>query len=123
MFGRKKNNEISLNRIHDTVTFRECDDRLTLKVYADPMRVTAGLLRVRRQMQNITEESPMDEQIAAAREMAVVLFGEDQAAQLMEFYHNDPPGVLNVCLQYFHQRLSKRLVKAQKREKLAADGK
>ena len=119
----KRNHEISLHRVHDTVTFRECDDKLTLKVYTDPNRVTAGLLHVRRMMKDLTEESPMEDQIAAAMEMASVIFGEEQAKQLMEFYHNDPPGVLNVCLQYFHQRLSKLIVKAQKKEPVARDGK
>ena len=119
----KRNHEISLNRVHDTVTFRESADRLTLKVYTDPNRVTAGLLHVRRMMKDLTEESPMEDQIAAAMEMASVIFGEEQAKQLMEFYHNDPPGVLNVCLQYFHQRLSKLIVKAQKKEPVARDDK
>lgn len=112
----KRNHEISLHRVHDTVTFRECDDKLTLRVYGDANRMTAGLLHVRRKMKDLTEESPLEEQLDAAREMATVIFGEEQADKLMEFYHNDPPGVLNVCLQYFQQRLTKKLVKAQKRD-------
>jgi hypothetical protein len=119
MFG-KKSKEISLNRIHDTVTFRESDDKLTLKVYADPMRVSAGLLHVRRKMQSMDENSPDEEQEAVALEMATVIFGEDQGKQLMEFYRNDAAGVLNVCLLYFRQRLSNLIIKAQKKN--ARDG-
>lgn len=113
MFGRGK--EISLNRVHDTVVFKESDDRLTLKVNADPMRMSAGLLSVRRKMTHLTEESPEEEQREVALEMAAVIFGEEQAKQLMEFYHDDPPGVIHVCLLYFQQRLSKRIIKASKK--------
>jgi hypothetical protein len=48
-------------------------------------------------------------------ERAAVIFGEEQAKQLMEFYHDDPPGVIHVCLLYFQQRLSKRIIKASKK--------
>jgi hypothetical protein len=111
----KRSHEISLNRVHDSVTFRESDDKLTLKVYGDPMRLTSGLMHVQRNMQGLTDDSPEDEQNAMAKELATVIFGPQQAEQLMEFYHNDAPGVMNVCLQYFKQRLSAKIVKAQKK--------
>lgn len=114
MFGRKKSNEISLNRVHDTVNFRESDDLLTLTVYSDPMRLTSGLLHVQRKMQN-TPDDDEEAQNAVARELATVIFGAEQAEKLMEFYHNDTTGVINVCLAYFSQRLSGKIIKAQKK--------
>ena len=111
----KRNHEISLNRVHDTVTFKESDEQLTLKVYADPNRITAGLLHVQRKMQNMVDDVTDEEQAAVAEELAATIFGKEQAEKLMEFYHRDGPGVLNVCLQYFRQRLSGLIVKAQKK--------
>ena len=111
----KRNHEISLNRVHDTVTFRESEDHLTLKVYADPNRITAGLLHVQRKMQNMVDDVTDEEQAAVAKELATVIFGNEQADELMAFYRDDGPGVMNVCLQYFRQRLSALIVKAQKK--------
>ena len=80
------------------------------------MRISAGLLHVRRKMQGLTEESTEEEQHEVALEMASVIFGEEQAKQLMDFYRDDPPGVINVCLKYFQQRLSKLIIRAQKKD-------
>lgn len=114
MFGKRKN-EISLNRVHDTVTFRESDETLKLTVYSDPMRITSGLMHIQRKMQNLTDDSPEEEQNAMAEELAAVIFGNEQAEKLMAFYHHDAPGVMNVCLQYFKQRLAGLIVRAQKK--------
>ena len=113
MFGRR--NEITLNRVHDTVVFRESDETLKLTVYSDPMRITSGLMHVQRKLQGMTDETPEADQTAMAEELAAVIFGQEQAGKLMAFYHNDAPGVMNVCLQYFKQRLSRLIVKAQKK--------
>lgn len=114
MFGKRKN-EITLNRVHDTVVFRESDETLKLTVYSDPMRITSGLMHIQREMQRMTDETPEEEQNAMAEELATVIFGKEQAEKLMSFYHNDAPGVMNVCLQYFKQRLSGLIVRAQKK--------
>jgi hypothetical protein len=113
--GFLKRNEFSLNLVHDTVTFRESDEKLTLRVCDDATRIGAGLLHVRRKMQGMDENAPEEEQQAIALEMAAVFFGEEQAKKLMEFYRNDATGVLNLCLRYFRQRLTKKIIKAQKK--------
>ena len=108
---------ISLFRVHDTVRIRENGESLTLKVDADPMRLTAGLNEARKRLQGINEESDDVEQLAAAMYFAQTVFGEEQAAKLAELYNNDPTAIVNIVGQYFSQRLSKLIKKAQIRHK------
>lgn len=107
--------KISLNRIHDRVRITEGDERLDLRVDADPMRLVAGLNEAQRRLKTITDESTAEENRDAAKYFAGVIFGAEQAAQLMEFYHDDAGCVINVCGRYFSDRLSKLIERAQKR--------
>ena len=109
--------KISLNRIHDTVRITEGDESLTLCVDADPMRIVAGLNEAQKRLKTINEEMPEDERNAIATYFASVIFGETQATELMEFYHSDAACVINICGQYFGQRLAKLITKAQKKGK------
>lgn len=108
---------ISLNRIHDRVRITEGDERLDLRVDADPMRMVAGLNEAQRRLKSITEETGEKERNDIAVYFAGVIFGADQAAQLLEFYHDDAACVINVCGRYFSERLAKLIEKAQKRAK------
>lgn len=108
---------ISLNRIHDRVRITEGDERLDLRVDADPMRIVAGLNEAQRRLKTITDESTTEEKNEIAVYFAGVIFGTEQAAGLMEFYHGDAACVINVCGRYFSDRLSKLIEKAQKRAK------
>lgn len=112
-----KRYEMSLNRVHDTVVIREGNDKLTLHVDADPMRMTAGLMQAQQAMQKWTEKTPIKQQKEFAIFFAGVIFGQEQAAELMAFYHNNPGCVVNVCGQYFSGRLRKLIEKAQKKAK------
>lgn len=109
--------KISLNRIHDRVRITEGDERLDLRVDADPMRVVAGLNEAQRRLKIITDESTVGERNNSATYFAGVIFGAEQAAQLMDFYHDDAACVINVCGRYFSDRLSKLIEKAQRRAK------
>lgn len=109
--------KISLNRIHDRVRITEGDERLDLRVDADPMRVVAGLNEAQRRLKIITDESTVGERNNSAVYFAGVIFGAEQAAQLMDFYHDDAACVINVCGRYFSDRLSKLIEKAQRRAK------
>lgn len=106
---------LSLNRVHDRVRIVEGDERLTLIVDVDAMRMVAGLNEAQKRLKALTEESTVDEQKGAAQYFASVIFGDAQAEALMDFYHNDAGCVINICGRYFSDRLAKLIGKAQKR--------
>ncbi len=108
-----------LNRVHDVVTFREGDEKITLTVNGDAMRMVAGLTKAQAKMKDITDDSPDTVVKECAECFAAVLFGKEQADQLMAFYANDPGCVITVCGQYFKQRLAGIITKVQKRAKNA----
>jgi hypothetical protein len=106
---------MSLNRVHDRVRIVEGDERLELRVDSDPNRMVAGLNEAQKRLRALTDESTVEDQRAAALYFVGVMFGEEQAKALMEFYHDDPGCVINVGGRYFSARLSKLIEKAQKR--------
>ena len=50
-----------------------------------------------------------------AEYFAAVIFGKEQAAQLMAFYADDPGCVITVCGRYFKERLAGKINKAQRK--------
>ena len=108
---------MTLNRVHDTVVIREGDEKLKLSVDADPMRMTAGLMQAQQVMQKWTDKTPAKTQREYALFFAGVIFGEEQAKQLLAFYHNNAGCVVNVCGQYFSERLRGLIEKAQRKGK------
>ena len=111
--------EITLNRVHDTVTFREADDKITLTVNGDAMRMVAGLNKAQAKMKGIADDTPDEDVKTIAEYFATVLFGKEQAEKLMAFYAGDPGCVIYVCGQYFKERLAGKIADAQKRVKNA----
>lgn len=107
--------KLSLNRVHDTIQITEGDDKLKLHVDGDPMRMVAGLAQAQKKMQALTNDTPEEEAANAALFFAQVIFGEEQAKALMEFYHGDAGCVISICGRYFEQRLRKKITAAQKR--------
>ena len=77
---KRKGYEMTLNRVHDTITIREGDETLTLTVNGDAMRMVAGLNKAQSRLQSITEETP-DEEVREVAEYfaAVILSGESYA--------------------------------------------
>lgn len=114
----RKGYEMTLNRVHDTVTIKEGDERLTLSVNGDAMHMIAGMNKANQKLQALTDDSKDEEVVEAAEYFAAVIFGREQAARLMRFYANDPGCVISVCGQYFKERLVDRIVKVQKKSKL-----
>lgn len=108
---------MSLNRVHDRLRIMEGDEKLELRVDADPNRMVAGLNEAQKRLRSLTDDSPEDDRRGAAVYFAGVMFGEEQALALMEFYHNDPGCVINICGKYFSTRLAKLIEKAQKKAK------
>lgn len=107
--------DLSLNRVHDNIRINEGGDVLRLHVDGDPMRMVAGLNEAQKILKTINTETTDDDKKEAATYFAEVIFGSEQAKQLMEFYRNDPLCVINVCGTYFRDRLGKLIEKAQKK--------
>jgi hypothetical protein len=115
LFFLKRSSDISLGIVRDTVKFTESGDSITLTVCADPQRLVQGLSKARELMMLVTDDTPKEEQITAAKFIATVIFGSDQAEKLMNFYFGEPACVINVCGKYFAEKLSGLIVKEQKK--------
>ena len=113
-----KRYEVTLNRVHDTVVIREGGERLTLIVNGDSMRMVAGLNNAQKKMKELKDDTPDETVKDVAGYFAAVIFGEEQAGKLMQFYANDPGCVISVCGQYFRDRLADKIAKAQKKMKV-----
>lgn len=113
-----KGYEMTLNRVHDTVTIREGDETLKLTVNGDSMRIVAGLNKAQQKMTALNDESTEEEIISTAEYFASVIFGKEQAEKLMAFYADDPSCVITVCGQYFRERLADKISKVQKKMKV-----
>lgn len=111
--------EMTLNRVHDKVTIKEGGEKITLTVNGDAMRMVAGLNKAQARMKEITENTPDAEVKEVAQYFAAVIFGTEQAAQLMAFYADDPACVISVCGQYFKDRLAGKITAVQKKAKRA----
>lgn len=118
MFGKKY--EMTLNRVHDNLTIREGNERLSLTVDGDSMRMVSGINVAHAKMNAIAKkDDPTEEEIRdAAEQFATVIFGKDQTEKLFAFYNNDPGCVISVCGQYFKERLAGIIAKVQKRLKV-----
>lgn len=106
-------NEINPYSVTDKVVFRNVDKTLSLTVRADAGRLVAGLKKANAAIAELNEESSECQQWNAAREFATVVFGEEQAQKLIDFY-DEPLTVISVCGMYFQKRLAKKITKAQK---------
>lgn len=113
-----RSNEISLNRIHHTVTVNENGEKLKLVVNADPMRLVAGLTKAQQKLAGMVKDDkePTEDEIRENAEyFSSILFGREQTKKLMEFYAGDAPCVINVCGQIFKKQLADKISKAQKK--------
>ena len=106
---------MSLNRVHDPLRIKEGNESIILYVNADPRRIVAGLNGVQARLQSIKEDTPEEERLEDAMNFAGVIFGEDQAKKLAEFYHDDYGCIISVCSRYFNNRLASLITKAQKK--------
>ena len=113
----RKGYNVTLNRVHDTVTIREGDERLTLSVNGDSMRMVAGLTKAQKKLQGLSDDSPEEQVKEAAEYFAAVIFGQEQAKKIMAFYADDPACVVSVCGQYFKERLAGKITAVQKKIK------
>lgn len=110
-----KGYEMTLNRVQDTVVFREGEEKLTLHVSGDSFRMVAGLNKAQAKMKTLTDDTNEDEFKEVALFFAGVIFGTEQAKKLLEFYNGDPGATITVCGRYFENRLGKLIAKQQKK--------
>jgi hypothetical protein len=108
---------ITLNRVKDTVRITEGGETLVLTVNGDAMRIVAGLNKAQAKMKAITDDADDDTVREVAEYFAAVIFGHEQAAQLLAFYAEDPGCVISVCGQYFKERLAGKIAAVQKKIK------
>ena len=113
----KRGYELTLNMVHDTVAIKEGTERLVLTVNGDAMRMVAGLNKAQKKMLALSDDSTDEEVKECAEFFASVIFGQEQAKKLMEFYADDPGCVISVCGQYFKDRLAGKIAKVQKKAK------
>ena len=113
-----KGYELTLNRVHDTVSIREGDETLRLNVDGDAMRMVAGLTKAQQKMLDLADDAEDAEVKECAEYFAAVIFGKEQAEKLMSFYADDPACVISVCGQYFKDRLADKIAKVQKKIKV-----
>lgn len=119
MFGKLfRRNEISLNRVHHTVTVNENGEKIKLVINADPMRLVAGLTKAQKKLNDTINQDrePTEEEMRDSAEyFATILFGREQTEKLMEFYAGDAACVINICGQIFKEQLADKISKAQKK--------
>ena len=111
-----RKNTLTLGRVYDTVKITEGGETLKLHVNSDPSRIVVGLAQAQKRLVTINEETPDADREEIALFFATVIFGEEQARKLLDFYYGESACVVAVCGQYFSKRLSKLITKAQKKK-------
>lgn len=107
--------EINPYPVMDKVTFRNLDQTINLTVRSDGSTIVVNLKRANDRLNKLTDDTPEDERIEAARFFAETIFGKEQADRLVEFYNGDALAVISACGLYFRERLAKKITKAQKK--------
>ena len=100
--------------VSDKVTFKNVDKTLTLYVRTDAPSIVLGIKKVLERLSDVNENTTDAEKAETAMLYARTIFGKDQAEQMMAFY-GDPLPVITACGIYFHDQLSKKITKAQKK--------
>lgn len=116
MFGKV----ITLNRVRDSVTFREGNEEIRLKVDSEVNGLMKRIISAEKKIMAITAETARPEKTEAAREFAVAIFGEEQAEKIFEFYNGNEECVITICGMYFSDKkhgLCRKITKAQKKLK------
>ena len=109
---------MTLNRVHDVLTVKEGNEKLSITVDGDSMRIVAGLNAAQKKMQELKEDATEQEIREAAEMFSSVIFGKEQTEKLFAFYNDDPGCIISICGQYFKNRLADKIAKVQRRLKL-----
>lgn len=106
---------LTLHHVHDTVTVREGDESLTLRIDEDAMILARRIMGAANDVN--TSEKDGDKMQKAAMNFAIAMFGEEQANKLLDFYGGNEYAVLEICGAYFRDSLGKQITKQQKKLK------
>lgn len=117
MFIKRKPYRISLGNVYDDIEVVRGEQTLNLSVDESPAKMVQGLADVHDRIQKMNRESSDEEWKDAALMMARVIFGEEQAAKLLEFYHGDHFAVISVCTKYYSERLHKKIRDVQTKKR------
>ena len=120
IYRRITGKEISLNRVRDSITIREGDEKLKLYVDSDANGIIRRIQAAQEALSAITDESMDTEREEAAKRLSDAIFGEEQTKKLVDFYHGDYGCVITICGIYFgdyKNGLGKKITKAQKRNR------
>ena len=113
--GIFQRNRLTLNRVRDTVYFREGRDEIRMVVDEDALAIGR---RIRRSLEYIDEAKQDEAKIeSAARQFVEAVFGADQTEKLVEFYHGDMIPAFEITSLYMTKRLAKIITKAQRNAK------
>lgn len=109
-----KKYEVNPYTVTDKVVFRNVDKSLELYVRTSASQLVAGLRVVQAKLSQVNADTSAEDQANVAADFAKTIFGNDQGEQLASFY-NDPLATITACGNYFQDRLSKLITKAQKK--------
>lgn len=108
-----KRREINPYTVSDKAVFRNVDQTLTLYVRQDAFTLVTNMKKANEACARLTDESSDKEKHDAARLLAVALFGQKHADELMDFYP-EPITVIAACSIYI-TTLAPKIAKAQKK--------
>ena len=111
---------LTLNRVRDKIVIREGDEVLPLYVDCDANTLMKRIQEANKGLEKVNEQTGEEEQRRVALDLASAIFGEEQAEQLMAFYHDNSGCVVTICGMYFGDAkhgLGRKITKAQKRRK------
>ena len=109
--------KLTLGRIHDKIRISEGGESLILRVDDDPMRLAVGIISAQKRLEALGDKPTEEDEIAAVRNFAEIIWGKEQTDKLFAFYRDDTHCVINVASKYFVDRLAAKITKAQKKTK------
>lgn len=104
---------VTTDRVRDKIRVRENGETLVLTVDEEAGSLVNGLNRVQKKLAG-ADTSTVNE---TAKMFAGVIFGQEQAAKLLDFYGGNPYSVIEVCGKYFSERLGTMITEKQKKRK------
>lgn len=110
----------TLNRVRDSVTFREGNEEINLYVDSDANSLVSRLQKAQEQLLKIDDQSSLEDRKNAAEALADAVFGHEQTKKIFDFYHGDANCVVTICGMYFADKkhgLARKIVQVQKHER------
>ena len=107
----------TLNRVRDSVTFREGKEEINLYVDSDAESLVSRLQKAQELLLKIDDQSSIEDRKNAAETLANAVFGHEQTKRIFDFYHGDANCVVTICGMYVSDKkhgLIPKIVQVQK---------